>query len=220
VAEKLRLKPGLRVLDIGCGLGGTARFLATAHGCRVSGVDITPEYIEVGNSLNKQLGLNGQIELKVASALDIPYEDATFDRCSMLHVGMNILDKDALFSEIGRVTKPGSLLVVYDIMRTSDEPLVYPVAWAQDAATSFVATAEDYRNALDANEFEVLEETGKREVALEFFGKIKARIAESGPPPLGLHILMGKDAPLKVANMLGNVEKGAIEPVQILARRR
>ena len=219
VAEQLRLSPGLRVLDVGCGLGGTARFLATAHGCRIAGVDLTPEYVEVGESLNRQLGLDAHISLSVASALAMPYEDSSFDRCTMLHVGMNISDKNALFSEIARVMKPGGYLVVYDVMRSDDQPLAYPVAWAQDEATSFVGSIEDYRNAMEANGFEILEEINKRDLALEFFKNIKARLAEGGAPPLGLHIVMGKEAPQKVANMSANIQKGAIAPVQVLARR-
>lgn len=220
VAEQLRLSPGLRVLDVGCGLGGTARFLATAHHCKVTGVDLTPEYIEVGNTLNRRLGLNEQISMRIASALDMPYEDASFDRSTLLHVGMNISDKTALFSEIGRVTKPGGYLVVYDVMRIDEGPLAYPVAWARDETTSFVGTLDDYRNALEESGFEVLQETNKRDDAMEFFKNIKARISEGGPPPLGLHIVMGKDAPQKVANMVGNIQKGSIAPVQVVARRR
>lgn len=218
--ETLRLNPGLRVLDVGCGLGGTARFVATAYSCQVAGVDLTPEYVEVARNLNRQLGLDGQIDIEQASALDMPFEASSFDRATMLHVGMNIADKNALFREIGRVTKPGGYLVVYDIMRTDDQPLSYPVAWAASEATSFLATAEAYRSALEESGFAVLEEINKRDVALEFFGKMKARLAEGGPPPLGLHIVMGKDAPQKVANMFANIEKGSIAPVQMLAQRK
>jgi ubiquinone/menaquinone biosynthesis C-methylase UbiE len=220
VAEQLRLRPGLRILDIGCGLGGTARFLASAHGCEVAGVDITPEFVEVGEKLNRHLGLDGRISLKVASALATPYAESSFDRATMLHVGMNIADKAALFSEIARVVKPGGYLVVYDVMRSGGGPLAYPVAWASDETTSFVGSPTDYREALDASGFDVLEETGKRDFALEFFRVLKARLAAGGPPPLGLHIVMGKDAPQKVANMHAGLETGAITPVQLLAQRR
>jgi len=218
VGEQLQVSPGQEVLDIGCGLGGTARYLASTYGCNVTGVDITPEYVHVGNTLNRQFGL-GQIDLKVASALDMPFGDGQFDRATMLHVGMNIADKNGLFAEIGRVIKPGGQMVVYDIMRTNEEPLDYPVAWASDETTSFVATAQDYRDALESNGFEVLEVASKPEVAIEFFEAIKARLAAGGPPPLGLHMLMGKEAPVKVGNMYANVQKGAIAPVQVLVRK-
>lgn len=219
VAEQLRLSPGLRVLDVGCGLGGTARFLATVHGCDVAGVDITREFVEVGERLNRRLGLDGRIKLSVANGQTIPYEDSTFDRSTMLHVGMNVADKTSLFSEIARVTKPGGYFAVYDVMLTGNRKLAYPVAWAQDEATSFLASPDAYRRALEASGFAVLEQTSKRDFALEFFKKLRARLAEGAPPPLGLHIVMGKSAPQKVANMYAGVESGVIAPVQMLARR-
>jgi ubiquinone/menaquinone biosynthesis C-methylase UbiE len=219
MAEKLELDAAHRILDVGCGLGGTARFLTTLAGCNVSGVDLTPEYIEVGNNLNQQLGLGDQIDLHVANALTMPFEDASFDRATMLHVGMNIADKTALFAEIARTTKPGALCGIYDVMRTDNEALVYPVAWAADESTSFVASVDQYRVEMEANGFEVLSVTNKREVAISFFEAIKARLAAGGPPPLGLHIVMGKAARTKVGSMASNVIKGSIAPVEIIARR-
>ncbi len=220
MTEQLCLHSDHSVLDIGCGLGGTARHIATDYGCSVSGVDLTPEYIEVGNTLNQRLGLEGKIDLAVASALNMPYEDAVFERATMIHVGMNIDDKSALFAEIHRVMQADGLLGIYDVMRMDSAPLTYPVAWASGEATSFVATIQEYRDALEANGFEILDEEIKRQLALDFFQAIKDRLANGGPPPLGLHIVMGQQAPVKVANMNTNVQKGLIAPVQILARRK
>lgn len=220
LAEWLDLGPQSAVVDVGCGLGGTARFLNDTYGCAVSGVDLTPEYIEVGQALNRDLGLSGQIELSVGSALEMPYPDGRFDRATMLHVGMNIAEKDALMAEVARVTGPGALFGVYDIMLQGDRSVVYPAPWASDASTSFLEPPDTYRQALEAAGFEVLRTEDKREMALAFFEAMKARLAESGPPPLGLHILMGDDARTKVGNMHANLTAGAISPVAMLARRR
>lgn len=219
LAELLGLEPHHAVLDVGCGLGGTARFLNATYGCKVTGFDLTPEYVDVGNALNRELGLSDQIDLSVASALSTPYDDGRFDHATMLHVGMNIDDKAALMAEIARVTKPGAMFGVYDVMAHNDEPIAYPVAWASDAETSFLATPDQYCAALEDAGFEIVETEDKREVALKFFETIKARLAAGGPPPLGLHIVMGADAKTKVGNMHANIECGAISPVQILARR-
>ncbi len=220
VAASLALAPRHRVLDIGCGIGGAARFFATSYGCQVAGVDLTPEYIKVGNLLNARLGLEAQIDLYVASALATPFPDHSFARATMLHVGMNIADKTGLFAEVARVLEPGGLFVVYDVMAMGTAPLAFPVAWAGDAATSFVSPPSVYRAALETAGFEVLDEANKGAEALAFFASAKAHLAKGGPTPLGLRIVMGKDAPLTVANMLGNLEKGLIAPVQMLARRR
>lgn len=219
LAERLRIGPDHKVLDVGCGLGGTARHLASTYGCHVSGIDLTPEFVEVGNRLNQGLALDGQIDLRVASATDMPFGDAEFDRASMLHVGMNIADKAGLMGEVGRVLKLGGYFAVFDVMRVGEEPIEYPVAWAADESTSFVGSVDDYTKALADAGFEIVEVVEKSDVALKFFDAIKARLAQGGPPPLGLHIVMGRDAKVKVGNMHANVGKGIISPVQILARR-
>lgn len=220
VAERLGAGAGDRILDIGCGLGGTARFLAGKTGARVSGIDLTPEYVETGNALNRSLDLATRIDLTVASALDLPFDAATFDRAVMLHVGMNIADKASLFSEIARVLRPGGVMVVYDVMRYGAEPVTYPVPWAGDESLSFLAPPEDYRAALTAAGLEVTGEEGMRDFAIEFFQMLKARMAQSGPPPLGLHVLMGASAGEKIGNMIDNIMRGAIVPVLMVAQRR
>ena len=210
----------MSVLDVGCGIGGTARFLASRYGCRVTGVDLTPEYVEVGNSLNARVGLADQIELRLANALHLPFEEASFDRAMLLHVGMNIPDKPQLCAEVGRVVKPGGMFALYDVMRAADAPLIYRVPWAQTAATSFVETPDEYRRALEAAGFDIMSERSRHEFALTFFRRMKARVAQTGPPPLGLHIIMARDAATKVANMIENLERGYIAPVEMIARRR
>jgi len=219
VAERLGARATDKVLDIGCGLGGAARFLATTFGCHVSGIDLTEEYIRVGSDLNTRLGLGAQVCLTAGSALDMPYGAAEFDRAVMLHVGMNIADKAALFAAIARVLKPGADLVIYDVMRQSDAALVYPVAWSSVAETSFLATPAQYSAALEGAGFEVQGTWDQRDLALGFFAKLKAATAAGAPPPLGLHIVMGQDAPIKIANMYKNIDNGIISPVIMSARR-
>lgn len=219
VCQQMNLTPGLRVLDVGCGLGGSARFMAERYGVDVEGVDLTPDYVAVGNALSAEVGLDDKVRLTQGSALDLPFDDAGFDRVSMFHVGMNISDKTRLFSELSRMLKPGGLLAVYDVMRVGDGALEYPVAWAQDERFSFVDRPATYRAAIEGAGLSVLSEEAKKELGLDFFAKMKARMAESGPPPLGLHLVMGKDAPTKAANMAGNIAKGLIAPVLMLARK-
>lgn len=219
LAERLDIGADNVVLDVGCGLGGTARFLASTYGCRVCGCDLTPEYIRIGTDLNRQVGLSDRIDLVQASALAMPYEAGRFDRATMLHVGMNIADKAALIAEVARVIAPGGLFGVFDIMLENDAPMAYPVAWAADESTSLLASPDEYRAALETAGFEIIETLSMRDTALAFFDAIKVRLAASGPPPLGLHLVMGQDAGMKVVNMHANIAKGAIAPVQMIARR-
>lgn len=118
-----------------------------------------------------------------------------------------------------RVLKPGGYFALFDAMRVGAEAIEYPVDWASDECTSFVGSVSEYRKVLVNAGFEVIEVIEKRDVALQFFETTKALLANGGPPPPGLHIVMGSDAKVKVGNMHTNVEKGAIAPVQVLARR-
>ncbi len=132
---------------------------------------------------------------------------------------MNIADKDRLCAGVGRVLKPGSVFALYDVMRTGEGEIAFPVPWAETPVTSFVATPDDYKRALVAAGFEILSERDRGELALAFFARMRAIVAESGPPPLGLHILMGEKAGLKVANTIENLERGRLAPVEIVSRK-
>ena len=138
----------------------------------------------------------------------------------MLHVGMNIEDKAALFREIHRVLRPGASLGVYDIMQIKDGELTYPVPWATESHISKVSTPETYEDAIGLAGFEIGAKTVRLDYALEFFEQIRAKAASNGgPPPFGLHLLMQESTPLKVKNMIDNFADGLIAPVEIIVRK-
>lgn len=220
LAQQLDLKPATSLLDIGCGIGGAARFFARQFGCRATGIDLTPEYVETAGALTRRLGLADRVEFRVGSALELPFADGSFDAATLLHVGMNIPDKGRLAAEAARVLKRGGVFAVFDVMQTAPGPIEYPVPWAADATTSFLAIPDEYRAALRAAGFEVTGERDQRKMALDFFARVRARLAASGPPPLGLHVLMGADAPVKIANVVALLDAGTIAPVEMIARRR
>jgi ubiquinone/menaquinone biosynthesis C-methylase UbiE len=218
--DQLDLTPEKHILDVGCGLGGPARFVASRYRCRVDGIDLTPEYIETGRLICGWVRLDDRISLHQGSALSMPFSDRAFDGAYILHVGMNIEDKAKLCSEVGRVLRQDSLFGIYDVMRTGDGELTYPVPWATTAASSAVAEPAQYRSALQAAGFVVIAERNRRDFALAFFEQLRAKtMAAGGPPPLGLHILMGNNTPEKVQNMIENISNGSIAPVELIARK-
>jgi ubiquinone/menaquinone biosynthesis C-methylase UbiE len=217
VAE-LGLAPNMHLLDIGAGLGGAARYIATEHGCRVTGIDVTEDYVRLANNLAKRVHLADRVSFQKASALALPFEAEGFDGAYMMHVGMNVFDKDALFAEVRRVLKPGGMFGIYDILRAGPGDVTLPVPWASSVATSYLADEATYRHLLERAGFAVEKTRNRRDFALDFFRELRERIAGSGPPPLGLHILMGPEASRKVANMTRAIEDGIAAPVEIVAR--
>lgn len=219
LAELAGFGAGDRIVDVGCGLGGSARYLASEHGCLVSGIDATAEYVETAGELARMVGLDGEVAFRQASALDLPFDAASFDGAWTEHVQMNIADKTAFFSEIARVLQPGGRVAFHEILAGDGGEPAYPVPWAGDADISFLAEEAVIRDALARSELALVEWRDTTDASLEWARGTAARVRESGPPPLGLHLLMGETAPAKLANMIHNMETGAIRVVQGVARK-
>ena len=218
--DQLDINPGHHVLDVGCGLGGGSRFAANKYDCRVTGIDLTDEYVDTGNQLCSWVGLNDQIHLEVGDATALPHADNSFDRAYMLHVGMNIPDKESLAAEIYRVVRPGARVGIYDVMLVGSGDLVFPVPWASSPTESAVAESMTYISALEKAGFNIVSQRDRREFALDFFEQLqKKAVSTEGPPPLGLHILMGDTAPIKVRNMIDNISRNIIAPIELIAEK-
>ena len=244
VGEALGAASGLRVLDIGCGIGGPARFMASTFGCRVTGIDLTADYVAVGNQLSAMVGLAEAVTLQQASALDLPFSDgstgdgAGFDAAYVMHVGMNIADKPRMMAEAARVLRPGGKLVVYDVMTQREGPVTYPLPWSDVPENSAVDRLSAYEAALHAAGLVIEASETKRDFAVGFFEAMVARMNEAqaaqsagkgrqgagggaagGPGPLGLHLLMGANTREKVGNVFGQIKDGLLAPVLITCHK-
>ena len=220
LAEKLSLTTSSKVLDIGCGIGGPARLLSSVIGCKVSGIDLTADYVNAGNELTNQVGLSNSVNLVNASALDVPFSDDSFDVSYMIHVGMNIVDKEMLFSEAYRVTKPGGIFGIYDVMLAGSEELQYPLPWAEEKEGSAISSVEDYNLALTKVGFSLTYEEDKTDFAIDFFEKMSITMSSSdGPSPVGLHLLMGELTKQKIGNMAYLIKSGVIAPRIIISKK-
>jgi SAM-dependent methyltransferase len=214
--EKLAIQPDMEVLDIGSGIGGPARMIAARYGCRVTGVDLTPHFVETARALSTMCGMVNRVRFEVGSALALPLPNTSFDLALLLHVGMNVPDKAALFREARRALRDGGTFAVYEVMRTGDGDLAFPVPWAETPDLSALETPHTYRAAGKAAGFALEAEEDRREVALDFFSRLQAQATSGAPPPLGLHNLMGPTVTEKVANMIAAVRAGIIAPVQMI----
>jgi SAM-dependent methyltransferase len=207
--KRLAFGAGSHVLDIGSGLGGPSRYFALEHGCRVTGIDLTAEYVRVAAALSRRVCLDGRVGYCRASALALPFRDGSFDGAYMLHVGMNIRDKRALFAEVRRVLRPPARFGIYDVMRESGGELSHPLPWSASAEWSFVESPGEYLQWLADAGFAVEHECNRREFAAARMSKGQG---------LGLHLLMGEDAELKFANLADSISRRLIAPVEIICR--
>ena len=218
LAAQMELEPELRILDVGSGIGGPARYFGVEHKCRVTGVDLTEEFVQVARSLTRRTKLDHLVEFVQASALDLKFNPESFDRAYMIHVGMNIDDKAGVFREVRRVLKTDGKFAIFDFLRTGDAPITYPVPWASSEETSFVGRMGSYREALEKAGFRVESERVRTAFAIEFTERAIARAAQNGQPALALHLLMGDQAPVMIKNVLAMMKQGVLEPVEFFAR--
>jgi ubiquinone/menaquinone biosynthesis C-methylase UbiE len=220
-AEQINFAPGSHILDIGCGIGGASRFFAEECSCRVTGIDLTEDFVRTAEALARRVGLEQRVSYQHASALDLPFNGQSFDGAYMMHVGMNIEDKRALFAEIHRVLKRGAAFGVYDVMLTGKGEPTFPLPCALTPETAFIVGAGDYRKALEAAGFAIEKAHDRLEVAREFFRQEMARVsAGGGPPPLGIHILLKQKAPRIFANVVSLFDDGVLAPIEFFCRAR
>src|SRR5919201_5231422 len=199
------LEPSSRVLDLGCGIGGPARYLAATFGCAVEGVDLSAEFVDVARYLTARCGLSARVAFRVGAALNLPFEDGAFDAVFLQHVAMNVEDRAGLYAEVRRVLSPGGRFATYDVV-TRDGDVVYPVPWARDASTSFLLTEGATRTALERAGFQTVLWRDDSQTAMDWFRTTLAGPPSSGPR-LNLGVVLGPEFRAMTANLARNIRE-------------
>ena len=216
LASMTAIKPNARVLDLGCGIGGPARFLAVSYGCYVTGVDLSETFVDAARYLTERCGLQSQVTFQVANALDLPFEAGSFDLVLLQHVAMNVRDRAGLYAEIARVLDVGGRLATYDVIVKGGD-VHYPNPWARDASASFLLTEDETRDALIAAGLEPVAWRDDSELAQGWFATLAADGPPAGPT---LAVVLGPDFRALTGNLGRNLQEGRIGVLSGIAERR
>jgi len=196
------------VLDAGSGLGGPARYLADRFGCRVIGLDLTPDFVAIGNLLNARTGLQERVELRVGDITDIDLPDAAVDHCWTQHVAMNIEDRAGLYQEIRRALRAGGRFALFDVIDGGGGELILPVPWATKPEHSHLVTRDDLRALIEEAGFRIDVWDDPTDEMVEILRAMLAGPPPGAEPPVLHPSLFIDDLPTKGASYFANVEQG------------
>jgi ubiquinone/menaquinone biosynthesis C-methylase UbiE len=117
LASKAGIAPNYHVLDVCSGMGGPARYLAHRIGCRVTGLDLTESRYRSAIRLTELVHLEQLVDFRLGNALDMPFDNASFDVVIGQEAWCHVPDKPRLIAECVRVVKPGGSIAFTDILR-------------------------------------------------------------------------------------------------------
>lgn len=215
---------GENVLDVGGGIGGPARTLVSTRGCNVTVLDLTEEFLKTGRALSDRMGFDGQVRFVHGNALEMPFEDESFDVAWTQHATMNIEHKEKLYREIHRVLKPGGRFAMHDFLAGENDGLEYPVPWARSPEISFVRREVDTKEAILGEGFEAVIWHDETAAALGWLesrvsGMIKAQMNPASARALGIPVILGPSAPLMFQNIMKGMQNGSLKMFQGVFRR-
>lgn len=207
----------MHILDVGCGIGGSTRRLSHETGCRVTGIDLSDEYIDTAVRLTELLNMQDKVSFEACSALELPYADNSFECIWSLQMNMNIEDKLAWLKETYRVLKPGGRAIFYEVCGNKNTDLHFPVPWAQDSSMSFLLPPVEFREAMISAGFDIKVWNDKTDLAKKAFSGATKPQGVPSLPVLGVYLLVGEDIQSKAYNLHLNLDEQCVSLIETVA---
>jgi arsenite methyltransferase len=218
-AAKLNLDASMRVLDVGSGVGGPARYMAQTFGCRVTGIDLTDEFVAAAKELTERCGLSDKIEFHKGNALAMPFGEASFDAACCLNVSMNIGDKSGLAREMCRVLKPHGRLVWTEAVQGPGGPPYYPLPWARNSDISFLVSEAELRSAMERVGLRIVEWIDETEAMRAVFEQAERTPQQSASSTTANQVILGNDFAERLKNASRSIMEQRVVPIFAIAER-
>ena len=215
--ELSNFTPDMHIIDVGCGVGGSTRRLSHETGCCVTGIDLSDEYIDAAERLTQLLNMQERVKFHAASALELPFDDNTFDGAWSIQMNMNVEDKLGWLKELYRALKPGGCAVLYEVCGHKNSPVYFPVPWAQDSSMSFLLPPDSFRDVIQSAGFEIKVWNDKTGLAQKAFAHAREPVGEPNLPELGVHLLVGSDIQSKAYNLHRNLDDERVSLIETVA---
>ncbi len=217
LAEKAGLKREMKILDAGCGIGGTSRLLSKQFNCSVTGIDLVEKFIDAAKFLTKSTGMEKNIIFFPMSILATSFADNSFDCIWCQHTLMNIKEKASAFSEFKRLLKPGGILVLHEVIKgkNQDDKIHLPVPWADSPSLSFLISKKEMNKFAEDAGFVSEFNQDQTEQAKIWWHKVKSvtEKAAGKTRPLGPHIIFGKNGKFFGQTMTANLNENIIKVI-------
>ena len=219
LGKRMPITKNQKILDVGCGLGGPARYYAKEFKCHITGVDITPSFIEIGNNFNRLTSMSTMVDLYVGNGEKLEFEDEVFDGAYSQHVTMNISDRMKFFSEIYRVLKKGSFFAFTEHGLGPEGDPIFPLPWADNQEMSFLLPLENTNAILKEIGFQNIKiiETGDKYIA--GYEKLIQKQPKSEKPTLGIHVIGGSSMHERSINSMRSIKENRTLPFEIVCEK-
>lgn len=208
--EKLGIKSEMKILDIGCGVGGPSILATQDYGCHVTGIDLTPEFIDIAKQNAQRADVKSLTHFQTANTEKLNFPDEAFDLVMMLHVGMNVPNKLGVYKETNRVLKQGGTFAIYDILADKNvQQISYPLPWSPTIETSFLEPYEKLENYIKEAGFGITEHENRRDYAIQSIERMLQKIGDD----------LSDFRKIVINNLLNGVQQNCCAPHIIIASK-
>ena len=219
LGKRMPISKNQKIIDIGCGLGGPARYYAKEFKCFITGIDITPSFIEIGNEFNRLTSMSDNVELLVGNGEVLDFDNETFDGAYSQHVTMNISNREKFFSEAFRVLKKDSFFAFTEHGLGPEGNPIFPLPWANSLEMSFLLPPQKTISILKDTGFSDIKIIKTAEKYISGYEKLIKLKSENKKTVLGIHVIGGDSMNERSKNSMESIKENRTLPFEIVCKK-